>query len=127
MLRDPKLHTHGEAELRELAGRIKDRNYRLFAEDGLLHAINGAGHLTGADPFVLFDAMHARQPLDPSHAFYLGFELAKALTALTLGKDYTQDQALSWGFLTVPEESHRATMREEETKHPRHEPGPDRD
>jgi hypothetical protein len=26
---------------------------------------------------------------------------------LTLGKNYVQDQALRWGFLTVPEESHR--------------------
>jgi hypothetical protein len=33
--------------------------------------------------------------------------MAKAMTALTLGKNYTQDQALRWGFLTVPEESHR--------------------
>jgi hypothetical protein len=29
------------------------------------------------------------------------------VTALTLGKNYTQDQALRWGFLTVPEISHR--------------------
>jgi hypothetical protein len=29
--------------------------------------------------------------------------MAKALTALTLGKNYVQDQALHWGFLTVPE------------------------
>ena len=33
--------------------------------------------------------------------------MAKAVTALTLGKNYTQDQALRWGFLTVPEVSHR--------------------
>ena len=42
---------------------------------------------------------------DPAHAFYLGYELAKARTALTLGKHYRQDQALDWGFLTVPEVS----------------------
>jgi hypothetical protein len=44
---------------------------------------------------------------DPSHAFYLGGELMKAKTALTLGKNYRQDQALDWGFLTEPEISHR--------------------
>jgi hypothetical protein len=44
---------------------------------------------------------------DPSHAFYLGYELAKATTALTLGKQYTQDEALDWGFLTRPEQSLR--------------------
>ena len=48
---------------------------------------------------------------DPSHAFYLGFEMAKALTALTLHKDYRQDQALKWGFLTREEVSHRDKKR----------------
>ena len=107
LLRDPKLRVHGEAALRELAERISDRNYRLFAEEGLLHAINGTMHLTGTDPFELFAEMHKRQPIDVAHAFYLGYEMAKAVTALTLGKNYTQDQALRWGFLTQPEEGHR--------------------
>jgi hypothetical protein len=43
---------------------------------------------------------------DAAHAFYLGYELMKAKTALTLGKDYRQDQALNWGHLTAPEVSH---------------------
>jgi hypothetical protein len=29
--------------------------------------------------------------------------MCKAVTALTLGKQYRQDQPLDWGFLTVPE------------------------
>jgi hypothetical protein len=37
----------------------------------------------------------------------LGYEAAKAVTALTLGKQYRQDEALDWGFLTEPEVSHR--------------------
>jgi hypothetical protein len=32
--------------------------------------------------------------------------VAKAVTALTLGKDYRQDQALDWGHLTQPEIAH---------------------
>jgi hypothetical protein len=32
--------------------------------------------------------------------------VAKAVTALTLGKDYRQDQALDWGHLTRPEIAH---------------------
>jgi dihydropteroate synthase-like protein len=107
LLRDPKLRTHGEAALEELAARVSDRNFRLFAEGGELHVINGRMHLRGTDPFALFEQMRQREDIDPSHAFYLGYELAKAVTALTLGKNYTQDQALRWGFLTVPEESHR--------------------
>src|SRR5262249_54834231 len=98
---------HGPETLAALAEQIKDRNFRLFAEDGLLHAMNGSMHLSGADPFELFEEMHRREPIDASHAFYLGYELAKAVTALTLGKNYEQDQALRWGFLTVPEKSHR--------------------
>ena len=107
LLRDPKLQAFGDEALRELAERITDRNFRLFAERGLVHVINGAMFLQGADPFVLFRQMLEREPIDPSHAFYLGYEMAKAVTALTLGKNYMQDQALRWGFLTVPEASHR--------------------
>ena len=107
LLRDSRLQEHGEATLEELAERVTDRNFRLFAERGLLHVINRDGCLTGTDPFELFDAMHGQTPIDPSHAFYLGYELAKAVTALTLGKNYVQDQALRWGFLTRPEESRR--------------------
>jgi hypothetical protein len=106
-LRDVKLHEHGPDGLAELARQVKDRNFRLFAEDGRLHAINSEMHVASEDPFDLFDAMASRSVSTPSHAFYLGYELAKAVTALTLGKNYTQDQALDWGFLTRPEQSHR--------------------
>lgn len=111
MLRDPKLREHGDATLRELAANIKDRNFRLFAERGLLHMMNGSAYRQGTDPFALFRQFQEREAIDPAHAFYLGYELAKATTALTLGKNYVQDQALRWGMLTVPEESHRAIMK----------------
>jgi dihydropteroate synthase len=110
VLRDPKLLVHGEAEFNELGQHILDRNFRLFAEGGRLHAINGSMHLTDTDPFDLFAAMSERENIDPSHAFYLGYEMAKAVTALTLGKNYVQDRELRWGFLTVPEGSHRGKM-----------------
>lgn len=109
MLRDPRLAVHGEDTLRELAEKITDRNYRIFAERGELHVLNGSMYLRGTDPFALFAEMLKRDAkLDPSHAFYLGYELAKAVTALTLGKNYEQDRALTWGFLTVPEVGHRS-------------------
>ncbi len=113
ILRDPKLRAHGEEVLTELAAGIADRNFRLFAERGELHAINGQMHVRGRDPFELFQAISRNAALDPTHAFYLGYELAKAATALTLGKNYEQDQALRWGFLTVPETTHRRTMMKE--------------
>jgi hypothetical protein len=105
LLRDPRLRRHGRETLQELARQISDRNFRLFAEEGLIHVINRAMHLQGTDPFELFAEMSRREPIDAGHAFYLGYELAKAVTALTLGKNYVQDQALRWGFLTVPESS----------------------
>jgi dihydropteroate synthase-like protein len=103
MLRDPKLREHGAARLDELAKQITERNFRLFAEGGQLHVINGDLHLQGTEPFELFGQMQAKGPIDAAHAFYLGYELAKATTALTLGKNYVQDQALRWGFLTREE------------------------
>jgi dihydropteroate synthase-like protein len=113
LLRDAKLYELGEQGLAELAQRLTDRNYRLFVERGEIHVLNGQMHLHGTDPFVLFSEMQKHDPkLDPSHAFYLGYEMAKAVTALTLGKNYTQDQALCWGFLTIPEVSHRDSKGE---------------
>lgn len=108
MLRDPKLHEQGDDALAELAARVTDRNYRVFAERGEIHVLNGSVYFCGSDPFEVFERLAAADPrLDVAHAFYLGYEFAKAVTALTLGKNYNQDQALSWGFLTVPEVSHR--------------------
>lgn len=113
MLRDPKQFALGREGLERLAQQIKDHNYRLFAEEGLLHLISADLHLQGSDPFELFEQLQSkgRDNLDLGHAFYLGYEMAKAITALTLGKDYRQDQALDWGFLTVPEQSHRQSRR----------------
>jgi len=104
MLRDPKVPRLGAEALAELAKRITDPNFRIFAEDGRIHVINGSMHLIGDDPFELFEQTGVEEP---SHAFYLGYEMMKAKTALTLGKHYRQDQALDWGFLTEPELSHR--------------------
>lgn len=109
MLRDPKLVEHGPEQLARLAEQIRDHNYRIFAEGGTLHLLGGGLHLTDTDPFRIFEQLQATSPknLDPAHSFYLGYELAKATTALTLGKQYQQDESLDWGFLTVPELSHR--------------------
>jgi dihydropteroate synthase-like protein len=108
LLRDPKLRVHGAETLQELAAQVRDSNFRVFAERGLLHVISRDLHLQGTDPFALFAEMVKKAPIEPAHAFYLGYEFAKAVTALTLGKNYTQDQALRWGFLTLPEKNAHA-------------------
>jgi dihydropteroate synthase len=123
LLRDPKLRTHGDATLRELAERITDRNFRLFAERGLLHVINDKMALQGTDPVELFARMRQQEAIDPAHAFYLGYEMAKAITALTLGKNYVQDEALRWGFLTVPEPSRHVKITKGESETPNAERG----
>lgn len=102
MLRDVKLSELGPEALADLAANIKDSNFRIFVERGELHILNRDGYWHGTDPFEIFDQLPAT---DPSHAFYLGYELCKAVTALTLGKQYRQDEALNWGFLTIPERS----------------------
>ena len=113
MLRDARVREHGAEALARLAEQIKDHNYRLFAEGGKLHIIAAGLHLEGTDPFVLFEQLQSQTgaKIDPGHSFYLGYELAKAATALALGKDYRQDEALDWGLLTVPEISHRERKR----------------
>ncbi len=109
LLRDAEPVRYGREALEKLASQIKDPNYRLFAEDGQVHALSAGTYERDADPFALFDKLRQRaeREIDSAHAFYLGYEIAKAVTALTLGKDYRQDEALDWGFLTRAEASHR--------------------
>jgi len=104
-LRGGKPQQHGDEALDRLAAAIRDPNFRVFAERGKIHLVGRGLHLAARDPFALFDLLpeRGRDDVDPSHAFYLGYEMAKAATALTLGKDYRQDQALDWGYLTEPE------------------------
>jgi dihydropteroate synthase len=107
LLRDPRLRQQGPDALHELAECLTDRNVRLFAERGKLRAMSGRFDEEADDPFELFTRMQQHETFDASHAFYLGYELAKAVTALTLGKNYVQDRALRWGFLTQEEVSAR--------------------
>jgi len=107
-LRGGKPQTHGQEVLDGLARAIRDPNFRIFAERGMIHLVGAGLHLESRDPFALFKQLAAagRTDVDPSHAFYLGYEMAKAVTALTLDKDYRQDQALDWGHLTRQEIGH---------------------
>ena len=106
MLRDPKVARFGAENLAELPRRIKDPNWRIFAEDG--HDPRHEQRRTSCATPTRSSSSTGWASTDPSHAFYLGYEMMKAKTALTLSKTYRQDQALDWGFLTEPEVSHRA-------------------
>jgi dihydropteroate synthase-like protein len=109
MLRDESVTQASPDELERMAEQIKDHNYRLFAIRDAIHAVSAGLHLFDNDPFLLFERLLAAapKPIDPRHAFYLGYEMCKAVTALALGKNYEQDEALDWGFLTRSEQSHR--------------------
>jgi dihydropteroate synthase-like protein len=113
LLRDAAVTEPPADELDRLARDIRDANYRIFAAGGQVHVVSRALHLSHADPFVLCDQLLRSGPggrppknLDASHAFYLGYEMCKAATAITLGKQYQQDESLDWGFLTRPEARH---------------------
>lgn len=122
-LRDPKLLPLADGDLDRLAEEVRDHNYRVFADREELHLVSAGLHLHDVDPFLLFEKLLATNPknVDASHAFYLGYELAKATTALTLSKTYTQDEPLDWGYLTRPERSHRLSMgrRTDRTSEPK--------
>ncbi len=107
MLRDEQIFETPAQQISQLAENIRDNNYRIFATAGVIHLINSKLHLHDADPFVLMEQLRRSAPeLDSAHAFYLGYEMCKARTALTLGKNYQQDESLDWGLATRPEAHH---------------------
>ena len=112
-LRSGKPQVHGDESLKALSHAIRDPNLRVFAERGAIHLVGAGLHLESRDPFDLFEALQAARPaeISVSHAFYLGYEISKAVTALVLGKDYRQDQPLDWGHLTQPEIGHGPSHR----------------
>jgi dihydropteroate synthase-like protein len=104
MLRDARLHRMPAQSIADMAKALTDRNYRIFAEAGELHLLNRDGYWHGDDVFRLFEsastfASSQQSPIDAGHAFYLGYEMARAEIALHLGKQYVQDAPMSFGLL----------------------------
>ncbi len=113
MLRDPRRGNYSEQTIAQLAATIKDNNYRVFIDEKQIHLVSAGVHIRGTDPFEMMEELMKipqSTNVDASHAFYLGHELSKALTALTLGKRYEQDESLHWGVLTR-NEKHRRLKR----------------
>ena len=114
MLRDPKLMEVDPVLLDQLAEQIRDHDLRIFADGHDIHLVGSQIHLHHSDPFAIFDKLESQdwKNLSPGHAFYLGYEMCKAMIANTLGKQYTQDEALNWGMLTQHEQDrHRVSRR----------------
>ena len=92
-----ELHPYPDTpeQVAETARAVRDDNFRIEAAEDGIHIYNRQGHHVATDPFDLFDKLGVEK--DGAHAFYLGYELAKAEIARALGKRYAQDGQLDWG------------------------------
>ena len=100
-VKDPVILEYDEAELRRLQAAVKDSNFRIFTDRSTITVFNNEIFVRGTDIQEIFAQLGVDEP---THAFYLGRELAKARLAITLGKTYRQEGALSWGYLTPPDD-----------------------
>ena len=100
-LKDPVVLSYSEEELRALQAQITDPNFRIFADGEAITVFNSERFVRGTDIQAIFAQLDVDEP---SHAFYLGKELAKASLAVTLGKTYRQEGPLTWGYLTPPDD-----------------------
>ena len=96
-VKDPPFDCFSEDELRSMQSKIRDRNFRIFTDLDFVYAFNNHLFLKDTDAQSIFEQMGVE---DAAHAFYLGKELQKALLALRLGKEYTQEEDLRWGYLS---------------------------
>ena len=101
-VKDPAVLTYSEDELRELQTRITDPNFRIFADAEAITVLNNERFVRGTNIQDIFNQLGVDEP---THAFYLGKELARASLAMTLGKTYRQEGALSWGYLTPADDA----------------------
>ncbi len=107
-VKDPRVLTYSEAELRALQGAITDPNFRIYADLETITVFNNERFVRGTDIDELFRELGVTEA---THAFYLGRELMKAKLAVTLGKTYRQEGALAWGYLTPPDDQGPAHVR----------------
>lgn len=100
-VKDPGVLEYTETELRELHAAVRDPNFRIFTDRQTITVFNNEIFIRGTDIQVIFAQLGVEEA---THAFYLGRELLKARLAITLGKTYRQEGALSWGYLTPPDD-----------------------
>ena len=101
-VKDPRVLEYTEEELRALQAAVTDPNFRIFAGRDAITVFNNERFVRGTDIQRIFAELEVD---DPTHAFYLGKELARASLAVTLGKTYRQEGSLSWGYLTPPDDA----------------------
>lgn len=94
-LHDLLPHPQTPPEIATAAAAVRDLSYRIEVGADGVHIYNRDGHHVSTAPLDLYPRLDVAD--DASHAFYLGYELAKAETAWRLAKRYVQDQPLDWG------------------------------
>jgi dihydropteroate synthase len=110
-VKDPAPLTFSEEELRALQARITDPNFRIFADREGITVLNNERFVRSTDLARLGELFAELDVREATHAFYLGLELARASLAVSLGKTYRQDGALSWGYLTPPDDGRSERVR----------------
>jgi len=100
-VKDPEILEYDEAELRRLHHQVRDPNFRIFTDRTTITVFNNQIFVRGTEIQEIFAQLGVDEA---THAFYLGRELMKAKLAITLGKTYRQEGALSWGYLTPPDD-----------------------
>jgi len=101
-IKDPAVLTFTEEELRTLQASLTDPNFRIFADRDGITVLNNERFVRGTNIQEIFEQLDVAEP---THAFYLGKELARASLAVTLGKTYRQEGSLSWGYLTPADDA----------------------
>ena len=96
-VKDPPHESYSEAELRHMHQLVSDKNFRIFTDDRWIYVFNRDIFIRGTDPQEIFAKLDVTEP---SHAFYLGKELERAALSVQLGKKYTQEEQLRWGYLS---------------------------
>ncbi len=109
-LHDRKPFPNSPEEIVEMAGQVRDGNFRIeTAVDGI-HVYAKGVHHVATDALSLFPKLGVGA--DGAHAYYLGTELAKAEIAWRLGKRYMQDEPLDWGCAVDSEPENLTRLRE---------------
>ena len=96
-IKDPPYEPYDEAELRQMHKQLRDKNFRIFTDKQWIYVFNRDMFIRGTKPDEIFAQLGID---DPSHAFYLGRELERACLAVKLGKKYSQESNLRWGYLS---------------------------
>ena len=96
-VKDPPYGIFTEEELHSMQAKVRDRNFRIFADRNFIYVFNNRLFIKDTDIQAIFDRLDIQ---DAAQAFYLGREMQKARLAVELGKQYVQENELRWGYLT---------------------------